>query len=179
MKKKLLLAVLGGLIAVGGILWLPGVHRTGIPSDWEIYTNSAIGFSIRHDPDLRFSQRSASDVSFYMLGPTQKGETEMYDGMNISFRKVRFSGAIADYMQQEEGQFAAVGQITAPLHDTQLGHVSAKTFNASTQGDFTIIFVPVDDSSLIEIAYLDPDPGKLGFQKQIDQILATFTLTAR
>lgn len=150
--------------------------KSVVPSDWEVYTNPDIGFSIKYDPDLKISQRAKQDISLYMYGPTQKGETEMYDGLTLSFRRAQFTGSIDDYVQKEMGQFSAIGQITTPLHDITINNTPAKSFSASGVGDYTVIFVPLDDTSVIEVAYIDPDPGSLGFQKDIDLMLSTFEL---
>lgn len=179
MKKRVLLPVLGGIIAVAWVL-VPTLHpKSSIPSDWEVYVNPTIGFSFRHDPDLKYSERSKSDISFYAWGPTQSDGTEVYDGLIISFRKVRLTATAEEYIQSQIDQFQNVGQITEPLHDIRINKTPAKSFSASTLGDFTIIFVPLDDKNLIEISYLAPDPGQLGFQKKIDQMLFTFNLTAQ
>ncbi len=179
MKKRVLLPVLGGIIAVAWVL-IPSLNpKSSIPSDWEVYINPTIGFSIRHDPDLKYSERSKIDISFYSWGPTQTDGTEIYDGLIISFRKVRLTASTEEYIQSQIEQFQNAGQITETLHDIKINKTSAKAFSASSLGDFTVIFVPLDDKNLIEISYLAPDPGKLGFQKKIDQMLFTFNLTGQ
>ncbi len=181
MKK---LIILTAVLAVAGISWfyiVPMVKNqtAAVPGDWKTYSNTDIGFMVKYDPRLQSSERSKEDVSLYMWGPTQAQDTEVYDGVVISFRTVKLSGTLDEYAQQQASQFKDVGQITKPLHDVSINGASAKQFSASSLGEFTVIFVPVEDKRIIEIAYLTPDPGNLGFQKIIDQILSTFTLVTK
>lgn len=179
MKKLIILAVAGALAA--GWYWGVPIYQERsatyvIPSDWENYSNPDIGFMIRHDPDLQLAARGKTDVSFYKWGPTQVEGTEVYDGMSISFRKTALDSSFEAYANEQIGLFEQVGEITEPLHDLKVNGIPAKSFKASSLGDFTIIFVPIDDKNIIEIGYLVPDPGNLGFQNTIDKILSTFTL---
>lgn len=181
MKKFIIILAVAGALAAGWYWGVPLYQERSvtyvIPSDWENYSNPDIGFMIKHDPDLQLAVRGKTDVSFYKWGPTQAEGTEVYDGMTISFRRTSVDGSSVEaYTNEQIDLFKQVGEITEPLHDTKVNGIPAKSFRASSLGDFTIIFVPLDAKTIIEIGYLAPDPGNLGFQNTIDKILSTFTL---
>jgi len=174
MNKKLLIAILA--IVVAGLVWYFFYRPINIPADWESYSSETVGFSIKYDPSLIVSEDSETDVRFYKIGPTQQGQTEMYDGIVFSVRRVAIIEEQQLYIDTQIEQFKEVGTITEPLHDISINGVSAKEFGASGLGDFKIIFVPVDDKTFIEISYITPDPTNIGFQKIVETILSTFKL---
>ncbi len=147
-----------------------------IPTDWKLYSSDTISFSMYYDPSLTFQEDSKTDVRFYKQGPTQRGQTEMYDGMIVSIRKVSVDDGGQVYIDDQIEQYKNVGNITVPLHEGKLNGISVKEYSASGLGDSTIIFVPVDNRTLLEVSYMAPDPTNAGFQKTIDLMLSTFSL---
>lgn len=147
-----------------------------IPTDWKLYSSDTIGFSMYYDPSLTLQEDSKTDVRFYKQGPTQRGQTEMYDGMIVSIRKVSVDDGGQVHIDDQIEQYKNVGNITVPLHESTLNGISVKEYSASGLGDSTIIFVPVDNQILLEVSYMAPDPTSAGFQKTIDLMLSTFSL---
>lgn len=147
-----------------------------IPTDWKLYLSDTIGFSMYYDPSLTLQESSKTDVRFYKQGPTQRGQTEMYDGMIVSIRKVSVDDGGQVYIDDQIEQYKNVGNITVPLHESTLNGISVKEYSASGLGDSTIIFVPVDNQILLEVSYMVPDPTNAGFQKVVNSMLSTFKL---
>ncbi len=154
-----------------------GCQPTGsIPTDWKLYSSDAIGFSVYYDPSLTLQEDSKTDVRFYKQGPTQRGQTEMYDGLIVSMRKVSVPNGGQVYIDDQIEQYKNVGNITDPLHDGKLNGISVKEYSASGLGDSKMIFVPIDNQTLLEVSYMAPDPTNAGFQKVVDSMLSTFKL---
>lgn len=149
---------------------------SSIPTDWKLYSSDTIGFSMYYDPLLTLQEDSKTDVRFYKQGPTQRGQTEMYDGMIVTVRKVDVVGDAQAYINNQIEQYKNIGSITEPLHDSKLNGISMKEYSASGLGDAKMIFVPIDNQTLLEVSYMVPDPTNAGFQKVVDSMLSTFKL---
>lgn len=150
-----------------------GCRPTMVPESWKEYKNNTAGFSLRYDPTLTIQEDQDSNIRFFKWGPTQKGETEMYDGIILGVRRVAVSDGGAAHIRSVIEQFENVGRITDPLHESILNGLPVKKMSASGLGDFTLIFVPVGPSAILEISYMVPDPTGVGFQKTVDLILST------
>jgi len=185
MKKYTILLVLGLVVIIGLTMLLlsdrPKMNGELEPTPTsveglETYSNPRIGFMVNHDSMFQVRQNSESDVQFYFHGPTQSEGTEVYDGIILSFQKAPITGTLDSFIEEQMKSFQDVGSIIEPLHDVILNGIPAKSFRGSGLGEFTLIFIPLDDENLLVASYLVSDPGNLGFQAKVDQILATFTL---
>lgn len=144
-------------------------------TDWKSYTNEGIGLVLRYDPTLTVSEDESKQVRFYKWGPTQKGQTEMYDGIVVSFRQVAFDGTFDQYIEKgmTEFQDAGLGTITRPLTPYELDGRAGQTYSISSLGDFKLIFIPTGDQELLEVSILTPDPTGAGFEQLADRLLST------
>lgn len=146
---------------------------TVTPVDWKAYTSETLGISLRYDPTFTMSEDAPEQVRIYKWGPTQRGQTEMYDGVLIDFRRVTLKESFEAYLDRRVKEFQEVGTITRPLSDYDVNGQAAKVLSVSALGDFTLIFVLLSDNSILEISTMAPDPTGAGFQNIVDQILAT------
>lgn len=177
MKRTILAGI--AVLILSGIVWFAYSSSlfSQIPDDWEVYTSSTQGFSLRHDPTLTVVDDGQNGVRLYKWGPTQKGETELYDGILLSIRKVVTPQGAEAYLADQLQQMTQHGTITAPLVQGKLNGLPVQRMEFSGLGDYTFIFVPVSDTSLIEIAFIVPDPTLAGFRKTVDLMLSTFELS--
>ncbi|MBX4190031.1 hypothetical protein KW791_01925 [Candidatus Parcubacteria bacterium] len=178
MKKIIIVIALLAIAGAGYWYWSNmkiQQESSNVSETWKTYSSPDNGFSIKYDPSLT-PEAEDGQVRFYKWGPTQKGETELYDGMAVSIQSMTLTGSLEDFANEEMAQFARVGEITKDLHDVKINGVSAKSYSASGLGDFTVYLVPVNSKKILYIATLAPDPGNLGFQKTIDDMLSTFVL---
>ena len=153
-----------------------GCEPVPVPDGWKMYTNNDMGFSMAYDPSLTVQQDNDNEVRFYRNGPTQKGQTEMYDGMLLSVQKITAPEGVQAYIDTHIKEVAESSTITAPLRTGMLNGLSIQTFDASGLGDFTTIFIPVDDANLFELSYMVVDPTNAGFQETMDAILSSISL---
>ncbi len=101
----------------------------------------------------------------------------MYDGVLIDFQRVTLKESFEAYLDRRVKEFQEVGTITRPLSDYDVNGRAAKVLSVSALGDFTLIFVPLSDNSILEISTMAPDPTGAGFQNIVDQILAAIKVT--
>ncbi len=176
MKRTIIAGI--AVLALSAVAWFAFRDSlfSQIPENWETYTSSTQGFSLRHDPTLTVVDDGQNGVRLYKWGPTQKGETELYDGILLSVRKVATPQGGEAYLTDQIQQMTQHGTITASLSKDRLNGLSVQRMEFSGLGDYTFIFVPVGDSHLIEIAFIVPDPTMAGFRNTVDLMLSTFKL---
>lgn len=171
------------VVLVGAVFgawrWYGGsqsAQEVSAPADWQMYTSETMNLSIAYDSKLTKHSDSASDVRFSMWGPTQKGQTEMYDGIIFSMRTFPTPSGTDAYIKSQEQMFKDVGTITKPLSDEILAGESVKRIQVSALGDFDIIYIPRSDTTMLEISFMTPDPTNAGFRAIVDTMLSTLRL---
>lgn len=178
--KKFLYII--GICLLGALVWfwvLPRFNLNSdsqIPNNWKKYSNNTAGFSLKYDPTLTVKEDLQTSIRFYKWGPTQRGQTEIYDGIIFSVQRVDLQKGIEEHINSRMSQFKNVGTITDPLHDSRVNGALVKEFSASSLGDFTLVFVPIDSRTLLEISYMTPDPTNAGFRKVVELMLSSFSL---
>lgn len=158
---------------------VPTVPREEVSADWKSYTHEGLGITLRYDPTLTMSEDETDQVRFYKWGPTQSGQTEMYDGIILGFRKVVFDGTFDQYIERSIGEFreAGLGTITRLPAPYELDGHAGQTYSVSSLGDYQLILIPTSDHELLEVSILVPDPTGAGFQAMADAILSTVRIT--
>ena len=183
--KKILGLVIGLVLVAVAIVAIaqfktgtsqPVANKSEVGENWKQYSSNNIGFSIKYDSSLIVSEEENNTVRLYKYGPTQRGQTEMYDGIILTVRRVSLTNSAQSYIDAQMEGFKNDGTITVPLHDEKLNGISVKAFSGSGLGDFNLMFVPVNDQTLLEISYMAPDPTNAGFQKTVEMMLSTFQL---
>lgn len=153
-----------------------GCQPITLPENWKTYISDSMNFSMNYDPSLTVQVDHEAEVRFFHNGPTQKGQTEMYDGMLLSIQKIKASDGVQLYIDTHVQEVSESATITVPLHEGILNGLPMQTFDASGLGDFTTIFIPVDDRSLLELSYMVIDPTNVGFLKTMDMMLSSINL---
>lgn len=143
------------------------------PADWREHVSERVGIRFAYAPTLTLHEDAPDQVRLSQWGPTQKGQTELYDGLILSFRRVTPEGSFEAFLEAQMAQFRDVGSITAPLSDTVFNGRPARTFGASGLGDYTLVYVPQEGGAVLEISILAPDPTGAGFRQTADRILST------
>jgi hypothetical protein len=147
-----------------------------IPSSWKSYDNPRYGFAMRYDPTLTVEEDQGTGVRFWKWGPTQRGQTELYDGIMLSIRPVPAPDGVDRYIAAQTAQIKENGTITEELHDGVLNGMPTKEFGFTGLGDYRFIFLPVDAGSLLEITSITPDPTAAGFRASVEAMLSTLEL---
>jgi len=150
-----------------------GCQPVAEQDDMNIYESEDMGFSMKYDPSLTVQEDSEKEVRLYRNGPTQTGQTEMYDGMMLSIQKIDAPDGVQSYIDTQVGLVSESATVTTPLHEDILNGLQTQTFSASGLGDFTTIYIPLDDSTLFELSYMIVDPTGVGFQEMMDAMLSS------
>jgi hypothetical protein len=158
---------------------LPESSTMQVPEGWLPYQQTEMGLSFRYDPTFTVSADTADLVRLYKWGPTQKGQTEMYDGMLVTFHQVTYSGDFESYVKQRMQALQTSETVMPVAQPYSFRGVPAQRYDGSASDGTTYIFVPRGLGSVLEISTLVLDPGKLGFQGVVDSILQTVQFDGR
>lgn len=138
-------------------------------------------YSFLYPNDYVLDTQDSAHVRIYKTGPTQTGQTEMYDGVLMVFEVVDLEGKtleqwvdtrIAD--STSDGAMELIEAKTA----TTIHSYPAFTYTVDGFGSSKYYVIAKDASakSAIVIATLVSDPAEKDFQTQVDAILQTVTL---
>jgi hypothetical protein len=141
--------------------------------DWKTHTNAKCGFTIKYPPELSVDENRGC-VHFSLWGPTQKTETEFYDGISLLFDSGQLGNkTLKELIEEEAAVFQDVGEVLIPPTQTTIAGVSGYTFKARGLGVFTYFYVSHKSGVYLEIVDSTVDPTGKGFQKTVDLILST------
>lgn len=140
---------------------------------WKEYADPDLGITLLYEPTLTVTKDGADGVRFWKWGPTQKGQTEMYDGIIVSFRKTDFSDSLDSFLAAKLKEFSDVGTVTKPLSTRDFNGRLAWNFSGSGLGDFDLTYTPIDADTVLEISVMAPDPTAAGFREVTELLLTT------
>lgn len=141
--------------------------------DWKTHTNTECGFSIKYPEELTVDETRGC-VHFSLWGPTQKAETEFFDGISLLFDSGQLDNkTLKQLVDEEVAVFQDVGEVLIPPTQTTIAGVSGYTFKASSLGVFTYYYVSHKSGVCLEIVDATVDPTGKGFQTTVDLMLST------
>lgn len=146
------------------------------------YTDPDNVFTILYPNDYTQDVQNNGEVTrFFKQGPTQHGQTEMYDGVIVTIEKVAVPGkSLSQWVDERIKQTTADGtsQITSPKKPITVNNFPGFAYTIRGLGEFQTLVIQKDDASqfALSITQLVADPGNIGFQKEADAILATLQL---
>lgn len=114
-------------------------------------------------------------------GATQKGQTEMYDGVIMVFQLVDLGGKTLnswiDAHNQEMTQDGTT-TITQQKKAVYLGSYPGFTYKVRSLGESTYLLIQRDAASnfALNITFLVADPEQKDYQREVDAILSTLEL---
>lgn len=138
----------------------------------EIYTSQEMGFSVEHPKNIPVKYYEDGSVGFVVEGPTQKADTEFYDGMVVVFQKMPLEGkTLAVIVEENRSIYIDIQGAEAnvsPVRNVDVGGVEGLSFSEQT-GEY--IFLLVSTDSYLSIANLTSDPGNLGYEEIAKKII--------
>jgi len=145
-------------------------------SNWKTFQSST--YKVSYPPDMDTKEESGSILMLSKWGPTQKADTEFYDGISLRFQPLEILNiTLADYVQAQVTDIKDVGisKLTSGPFSITLNGYKGLTYTEQGLGTFkTIVLESKGGTMFVEITDSTSDPGNLGFDKTVDQILSTF-----
>lgn len=141
-------------------------------SDYEIYTSENMGFSVEHPKSVPVSFYEDGSVGFVVEGPTQKAETEFFDGIAVVFQKMPLEGKkLATVVEENRAiniDIQGADTQVSPIKKVSMGGIEGLSFSEQI-GEY--IFLPISTDSYLSIANLTSDPGELGYKEIAKKII--------
>ena len=146
-------------------------------ANWLTFTQKDICYSFKYPQEIAFNDEDIVRLS--LVGPTQKEDTEFYDGLSLTFSLPLKIGNLSlnDYVDDkiEEVEKGGVAEITKSKKAVLVNEINGYTFTVQGLGTFQNIFLQsLDKTCTVEITNATIDPTNQGYQQTIDKILSTF-----
>lgn len=124
------------------------------------------------------SANNTQIVRLHKTGPTQRGQTEMYDGVIVVFEVVDLQGqTLEKWLDDRLAQATADGtlEIVKPKTAKSLNGQPGFVYTARGLGTFDTQVVQKDATGkyALQITTLVADPANQGFQAEVDSILSS------
>lgn len=201
-KKEAILVILV-FLTVGGGLWLfdksdkkeqrevmkpsPGQTSTltptptdneiALPEDWTKY-EAERGWSISHPKEFEVEDLE-NGINISKWGPTQKENTEFYDGISLTIRSQELAEeeTVEEVARNslEEFENSPVYEDSSELTTMTLADRAAYTYSATSLGTRRYYFVRAN-SYCLEIVDGTTDPTNQGFSDTVEEILSSLDL---
>lgn len=126
-------------------------------------------------------QNNGQMTRVFKLGPTQQGQTEMYDGVIVHFERVDLGGkSLSDWVDDRIAQSIADGtsQVVTPKAPATLNNYPGFSYELRGLGTFEnqVFQKDTNSNNAVLITTLVADPGNLGFQQEVNEILSTLQI---
>ena len=143
---------------------------------WIEYNSQEKGFSIKYPKDVPINNHEDGLVSFEVWGPSQKPDTEFYDGLSISLQPRQLDGKTLDQIVSDniKGSEEVWGIAIDPAKPVTIGGVSGLTYKA---GDHQYYYLPLKNDWYLELFNLTNDPTNQGYEKQASDMINTLTIS--
>lgn len=139
-------------------------------------------FTFLYPNDYKFKEQNDGEiVRVHKQGPTQKGQTEMYDGVIVHFQSVNLGGKSLDAYVDEQIKNATLdgtSEVASGKKSVVINGYSGFTYTLRGLGEFPYYVIQKDTNSkfAVIITTLVADPENVGFQEDVDAIFGTISL---
>lgn len=124
------------------------------------------------------AQNEGAQVRFIKFGETQTGQTEIYDGVLVVIEKFMLNGeTLSDWVDARIDQATTDEsfEVTQEKRPTTINDQPAFTYTIRGLGENQTYVVQKDENSenIVVITTLVADPENVGYQAEVDAMLAT------
>jgi hypothetical protein len=140
---------------------------------WTTFTKEGVGFTFMYPPDLEYREYEDGSYSVSKWGPTQTEGTEFFDGISMSFKTGdRWAATLEEWVNTKYEELKEVFDTDAPETLTLAG-VSGYQMHVRGIVEADYFYVPVGETSYLEIINASKDPTSAGYPEIVDKILSS------
>lgn len=204
MNKTILIILIGVIVGFGGyflinnnktsintptttdieekkIQAIPTTDTTNLQAGGSSYAEENGVYTVLYPSDFVLDESDKLHIRIYKTGPTQQGQTEMYDGVLLVFEVINLNGKnLSEWVDTTIQTLTENGtsEITEPKQASSINNLSGFTYSVRGLGESKNYVFQKDENSntAVLITTLVSDPGNIGFQNQVDQILLTLEI---
>jgi hypothetical protein len=164
---------------------------TSTPTNSQIVNTLRAGGNSFRDPqgvfvflypsDYKLDDQDRQHIRIYKTGATQKGQTEMYDGVIVVFETINLLGqTLEQWIDSSIKQATADGtsRIVEPKTNITQNKYPGFTYTLQGQGTAKYYVLQKDSKSnyAVVITVSVQDPQQKGYQKEVDALLSALEL---
>ena len=150
-------------------------------SETRTYINSKMGFSVVLPKDVETNENLDGTVTFSKWGPTQKVQTELFDGFSINIDQGTLGSnknllflVQADIEQKKAQLSPNFSLIVEPIAYKKNGYYYLAE---ESSGEVAYFYVYQTSEKFLLVTATVKDPGKLGFKGEMGNIIDALTQT--
>ena len=150
-------------------------QETPLNDNWLIYSGSNTCYSFKYPSNLSIDLENGPELT--LSGPTQKQNTEIYDGIYIHFSSPLNLGGktLSQYIDSSIEEAKIVGQLLKPKQGITVNGIAGFKYTFQGLGTFEhFVLQSKDQKCTVDITNGTVDPTNQGYQKTVNQILSTF-----
>ncbi len=147
------------------------------------YTDPTSTYTFLYPSDYKVSSENEGQYTRLLkIGATQKGQTEIYDGVLMVFEIVQLKDTqnLEQYVDDRIADAIKDGtvSIVEPKTEIQVGNYSGFEYTANGLGEHRAIVLQRNKTSknALIITMLVADPKNVGFKQEVDAILSTIQI---
>ncbi len=152
-----------------------------VPTTFDnVYISQEAGFHMEYPEEVTIEEKASGYTSFYLSGPTQREDTEFYDGISIRIQQEELEEGITLEKQAQTlaEQDSELGEVTEEVQEVTLNGVQGYTYSSQTIGsEITSYLLEYPDSNqYLHVINGTADPENQGYEKTAQQMLETIEL---
>jgi len=146
------------------------IEPTTIKQELLSYENKEKGFLLKYPKSVVFKENEDKSISFEIWGPSQKEDTEFYDGLAISLKALPLKGkTILEIVNENiKGSEEVWGETIDQAEKAILGGVEGLTYKA---GNHQYYYLPLKNNLYLELLNFTQDPSNQGYIKMAEIII--------
>lgn len=154
----------------------PTKIKIEIPKDFVLFKSDI--YSLYHPQKMMVRDEGNGINAFVLIGPSQKGQTEMYDGINFTVLTGNYeTNDFREFVDSEVKKMQSEGTIRVEqgILSVSIGENDGYEFMSRSLGEFRNIYFDAGNKKFVHVVILLEDPTKQGFDKIVDQMLQTLS----
>jgi|GEM_PF-1760377 len=164
------------------IVAAPTAHA--ITDSWKIYSDANNYYTIKYPSDVKLQAPDNSTINFVKWGPSQKPQTEFYDGVSITITTGQLKTGetlemlVNNDIAEQQASLGADFKINKPLTTIVINGVSGLTYDGEAAfGNTNHAYFTVGKTNFISIANNTNDPKNQGYEDLAADIIGTLQIT--
>lgn len=160
---------------------LPTSDISDLQQGGSSYKDSQNVYTFLYPSNYTLDESDKQHIRIYKKGATQKGQTEMYDGVLMVFETINLNGStLSNWIDNNIKTTTADGtlHVIEPKKAFKVGNYSGFTYTTRGLGEATYYVLQKDSGSpyAVSVTTAVNDPEKVGFQEEVNKILATIQI---
>jgi hypothetical protein len=146
------------------------------PTTESTYSDKNGMYSFKYPSEAEVKEQSDGSITVSIWGPTQKEDTEFYDGLSLNFKTSSLAGKnLMTIAQEKATEFGDLFETSTPSAVT-VASALGYSFHVKGVVEADYYYLPLDSQGYLEIVDSTKDPTGKGFIKMAEDILLSLEL---